>query len=1765
MLEITVDATLTGLKLLSFFHLEENSFLGTSQYASYFPKGGSELAAMSLPRTDILEGTFSLVGEPDVFAHAFEGDITGLVEEVAEQAQSALTAFADRDDVEGALVTAFGTTIDESAVADLLTNWSSGNFEDFPEIEVVTEGTLGNAFGAFAAETGKIYLAADFLTAHSGTIDRIADVVLEEYGHAVDSWVNAEDSPGDEGSIFAAVVRGEALNAQQLAMLKTEDDTVRVELDGQVVSIEQASVSDSGGPEGSQTTLVLEESGGVPLAIQYEMFTIKDRLIVRYEGQNIVDTNFVSGSRTLKVNVPDGTSNIVDIVLATNDENTAWNYSATTDLSSLPDTGDAGPSTTDARDTDEEKRNEETGCEDCKATASATSEVELHSGAVIETHDLISYQSLGSVRGLTLQYDSLRADPSKILYFGYDAVPTHQNLSLVAELEVSRGANTFQVPGYQGTDFGLDGGEHLWSITGDTLVSDVSAALQVDLSTSETGVYTYALTRGLKELTNGVFTDALSGASDVESGQFINVNSINSPFGSGWGLAGLQQLVENPDGSILLVDGDGSELLFQPPANPGEAYIAPPGDFSSLERLGDGTFSRTFRDRTVATFNASHLLETVTDSNGNQTRYLYNADGHLTQMVDPVGLTTTLGYSSGKVTSITDPQGRVTQLAYDDAGNLIRVTDPDGSARTWEYDAEHRMTAETDQRNNREQMVYDFAGRADSAILKDGSLLDFNPVQSQGLYPASQTIDPANAPAAFVLSDDPIATYVDANGRRITNVLDQMGQVVASFDEEGALPTVTRNAENLVAAQTDTRGNPTSFTYDAFGNVTSIQDVISGNATRTFTYDPTFNQLTSVTDELGRQTLHEIDPNNGNVLSVTEVVGAVGGDDDLVTRFTYTPQGLVDLVIDPLGRVTDNDYNPFGLLTAITFAKGTADAATQRYTYDAAGNQTALIDENGNRTEFTYDALNRLTRIVEADPDGAGVLTSPVTQFTYDAAGNLVTVTDALGNVTTNSYDALNRLNRISDALNQVTTFDYDNLGNLLSVIDPLGHQTTNRYDARSRLVDTTDPDGGVTRFGYDLDNNLTSVIDPSLNQTTFAYDARDRLVAETDPLGKTTRYQYDLVNNLTARTDRNGRTIGYDYDDIDRLTREIWKGSSQVIDYTYDKASNLTAIADESSSLAFTYDNRDRVTEVDNAGTPNAPNAVLDYAYDDAGNLLSLADTINGISGGTNAYAYDDLNRLTRLTQTGNAVSNKRVDFGYNALGQYTSIDRYANLGGTQSVVDTSFGYDALNRLENLTHRNSSNPVAFYDFAYDGASRITQVTDIDGSTDYTYDDRDQLIGADRSNPNNPDESYGYDANGNRINSSLHGAGYETGNGNRLASDGTYRYEYDNEGNLIRKTAIATNETQEFEWDYRNRLVAVVDKDASGAETQRVEFTYDAFDRRVAKEVDANPQDAVPAEVTHFVYDGSDVLLEFADNDGRAGANPPELAQRYLHGASVDQILAQDDGNGGVLWQLTDKLGTVRDLVNNSSTVVNHITYDSFGNVVSKTNPLIDTRYLFTGREFDGEIGLQYNRARYYDPTVGRFIGEDPIGFAGGDANFYRYARNDSINHLDPTGLVLDTAIDIGAILYDLYRLGKDNIFGDCNNLGENLSALGLDVVAAAIPFATGAGAGVRTASKVSDTLKSSQNVTEGIYEFHAKTSLRYVGQSKDINKRLPQHIQSGKLEESELPKVLRTEVLGGKTQREIAEQRRIEDLGGIKNLENKRNPIGPKRMHLLD
>jgi RHS repeat-associated protein len=202
------------------------------------------------------------------------------------------------------------------------------------------------------------------------------------------------------------------------------------------------------------------------------------------------------------------------------------------------------------------------------------------------------------------------------------------------------------------------------------------------------------------------------------------------------------------------------------------------------------------------------------------------------------------------------------------------------------------------------------------------------------------------------------------------------------------------------------------------------------------------------------------------------------------------------------------------------------------------------------------------------------------------------------------------------------------------------------------------------------------------------------------------------------------------------------------------------------------------------------------------------------------------------------------------------------------------------------------------------------------------------------------------------------------------------------------RTKIADGTVDTYSWDDRNRLMGIVTKNLDGVVTRTVGYTCDVDDQRVSKTVDG--------VVENYYLDGNQIAFV---TDG--GGNE---TFHYLYGLNVDQVLAQDSATG-MLWALTDRSGSVDTLTDADGHVVDERTFDSFGRVLSESNPSVSFRYGYTGRELDLESGLDYYRARYYDAAVGRFISVDPMGFGAGDTNLYRYVGNNSTNATDPTGM----------------------------------------------------------------------------------------------------------------------------------------------------------------
>ena len=263
---------------------------------------------------------------------------------------------------------------------------------------------------------------------------------------------------------------------------------------------------------------------------------------------------------------------------------------------------------------------------------------------------------------------------------------------------------------------------------------------------------------------------------------------------------------------------------------------------------------------------------------------------------------------------------------------------------------------------------------------------------------------------------------------------------------------------------------------------------------------------------------------------------------------------------------------------------------------------------------------------------------------------------------------------------------------------------------------------------------------------------------------------------------------------------------------------------------------------------------------------------------------------------------------------------------------------------------------------------------------------------------------------------------------------------------------------------------------SQGIVVRTLDFSYDALNRRIRKVVGpiewgpdgvpANGQAPNPAwpflPTEYYVYDGAHIALMYFDRKGPGNGGAAQLRSRLLYGPLVDQVLADEShavtgrdnttlGMEGLFWLLSDHQGSIRDVLNSASCVgTGHIEYTAFGRIARVTNSSGETipleqlgshRFLYTGREFDysaefiggghdTEINFQYNRARYYDAAIGRWLSADPISFGGGDANLYRYVGNSSPNFTDASGLKSDGFFQDFKYCVTLYcqYFKKDNV-----------------------------------------------------------------------------------------------------------------------------------------
>jgi len=238
--------------------------------------------------------------------------------------------------------------------------------------------------------------------------------------------------------------------------------------------------------------------------------------------------------------------------------------------------------------------------------------------------------------------------------------------------------------------------------------------------------------------------------------------------------------------------------------------------------------------------------------------------------------------------------------------------------------------------------------------------------------------------------------------------------------------------------------------------------------------------------------------------------------------------------------------------------------------------------------------------------------------------------------------------------------------------------------------------------------------------------------------------------------------------------------------------------------------------------------------------------------------------------------------------------------------------------------------------------------------------------------------------------------GYVTGPDNQLLNDGTWAYTYDNEGNVVQKVGDTGTSEAGYSWVYgfdnANRLTSATEYYSGSVVVQELNF-YAVNGNRVEQDVTQSGT----TTITKFAYDLSgNVIADLNSSNG--------VVTRRMFLDATDSVFARIGSGGALDFYLSDDLGSIRGLENTSGTLDDAITFDAWGNKTSESNPSNGDRYGFTGREWDAAIDLQYSRARYYDPTTGRWMTQDAMGFAAGDSNLYRYTTNNPIRSVDPSG-----------------------------------------------------------------------------------------------------------------------------------------------------------------
>ncbi|GGC06677.1 RHS repeat-associated core domain-containing protein [Dyadobacter sediminis] len=980
-----------------------------------------------------------------------------------------------------------------------------------------------------------------------------------------------------------------------------------------------------------------------------------------------------------------------------------------------------------------------------------------------------------------------------------------------------------------------------------------------------------------------------------------NASRRNKDWGMGKGWTFTYNMAYRTDTAGFWIErADGRRDLFR---KSGANYIAPKGIYDALKEYESGKFYVQTKEGLRYYFeNATHRkLTKMQDANGNQLNFAYT-DTLLRQLSNSSGHAVKFAWQEGRLAEISDntcEPGRKITYAYDSLGNTNKVVNPIGDFVQYYSDSTARITGFTDEGGNNMSIFYNANG-AVSKVVSCATSHSFNYATRQLKTFVAEQLNGQNVVTTYQFDDqgrviskkgnccgfnldygydenNNVAKLADGNKKQTAYEYDSNGNVIKETDAAGQVATYTYNLTyNKVTSFTDKNGNKTTFQYDSKGNITQIGKPL--DFTEKSTYDTNGNRLTYVNAN-NNTTRYEYDE-NGNLIKVTDPEGGI-------TSYTYDCYGNKLTETDPENNTTSFSYNALNQLIKTTNVLGHVTT----YTYNKLGLQSAVTNALGKTTKYTYDGLGR--RIGTIMPMGNS------TQTEYDGQGNVISETDGNGNVTAYTYNNRRQPLSITDALGNSIFYEYDEAGNKLSETDKNGNITRFEYNDLYQLTKVTDALGGVTSYSYDAMGNRTAELDANGNTTAFAYDALQRLVKVTDALGYSEEYTYDKVGNRLTVRDKNGHITATTYDKLNRK-KTITDALKGIVTLSYDKNGNVLSEKDAlSRTTKYTYDALNQQATITNplnevttytydaAGnekTATSPNGnVVTSTYDDNGQLISTSDKAGAIA----AFTYDkNGNVISENDGNGNATLSQ-----YDAAGQLvkttfpneTAFQFFYDANGNKiKEIDqkgnaTWFAFDKLNRTTEITDPLSNTSR----FVYDAKGNLIQIMDAKGNTtSYTYDVRNKPVKqvyADGSSRN-----FTYDANG-QLTEKTNGSGikiqYKYDALNRLTEriypeNITDKLDYDAAGFLVK--AANSNAVISFQYDAAGKLLK---EDNDGKATV---YSYNSTNRtksvdypggiKLLRQMDSRDRLTEIKEsgttLVSFQYDGADRLKKKSFRNG---------------------------------------------------------------------------------------------------------------------------------------------------------------------------------------------------------------------------------------------------------------------------------------------------------